>query len=94
MSVTAFQYFVDLVGALAAMLTTAALVPQAWLTWKTRRADDVSFGMYSMFTTGVALWLVYGLMVGAWTVIIANGLTLVVALFILSMKLRFGRRRR
>jgi MtN3 and saliva related transmembrane protein len=50
--------------------------------------------MYSMFTTGVALWLVYGLMVGAWPVIIANGLTLVVALFILSMKLRFGRRRR
>lgn len=78
------------IGALAAILTTGAFIPQAWLTWKTRRADGVSLGMYSIFTLGVALWLVYGVIIGAWPVIIANAVTLALALFILVMKLRFG----
>lgn len=84
------RHFDDFIGALAAVLTTAAFIPQAWLTWKTRRAEGISLGMYSIFTTGVALWLAYGLIIGAWPVIIANMLTLALALFILVMKLRFG----
>jgi len=80
----------NLVGSLAAALTTLAFVPQAWLTWKSRRAEGISLGMYSIFTIGVALWLVYGLMLGAWPVIVANLITLVLAVFILGMKLRFG----
>ena len=80
----------NLIGSLAAFLTTLAFVPQAWLTWKSRRAEGVSLGMYTIFTTGVALWLVYGLLLGAWPVIIANVVTLVLAVFILAMKLRFG----
>jgi len=79
----------DLIGFMAATLTTGAFIPQAWLTWKTRRADGVSLGMYSIFTTGVALWLAYGLMIGSWPVTIANAITLALALFILVMKLRF-----
>jgi MtN3 and saliva related transmembrane protein len=78
----------DWVGTAAATLTTIAFVPQAWLTWKTRRADGVSLGMYSIFTAGVALWLLYGVMLNAWPVIIANVVTLVLAAFILLMKLR------
>jgi MtN3 and saliva related transmembrane protein len=85
-----FPHFDDVVGGLAAILTTAAFIPQAWLTWKTRHAGGVSLGMYSIFTTGVALWLVYGLLIDAWPVIIANGITLALAFFILGMKLRFG----
>jgi MtN3 and saliva related transmembrane protein len=85
-----FPHLDDLVGALAAISTTAAFIPQAWLTWKTRHAGGVSLGMYSIFTTGTALWLTYGLMIGAWPVVVANGITLVLALFILGMKLRFG----
>lgn len=80
----------DLIGALAAIFTTIAFVPQAWLTWKTRSAQGISLGMYSIFTTGVALWLAYGTIIDAWPVIIANAITLALALFILSMKLRFG----
>lgn len=80
----------NLVGALAAILTTVAFVPQAWMTWKTRRADGVSLGMYGIFTTGVAMWLLYGVLLGAWPIIIANVFTLTLALFILGMKLRFG----
>jgi len=80
----------DAIGYLAATLTTAAFIPQAWLTWKTKRADGVSLGMYSIFTLGVALWLIYGLVIGAWPIIIANAITLALALFILVMKLRYG----
>ena len=55
----------DAIGYRAATLTTAAFIPQAWLTWKTQRVDGVSLGMYSIFTPGVALWLVYSLVIGA-----------------------------
>lgn len=89
-SIAALHEFGTLIGALAATLTTIAFIPQAWLTWKTRRAEGVSLGMYSLFTTGVALWLLYGVILGAWPVIIANTVTLVLALSILGMKLRFG----
>lgn len=80
----------DLIGYLAASLTTIAFVPQAWLTWKTKRAEGVSLGMYLIFTSGVALWLAYGLMLGAWPIVAANTITLGLALFILGMKLRYG----
>jgi MtN3 and saliva related transmembrane protein len=86
----ALQHFDNLIGALAAIFTTTAFIPQVVLTWKTRRADGISLGMYSLFTTGVALWLAYGVIIGAWPVIIANTLTLALALFILAMKIRFG----
>lgn len=78
------------IGGIAALLTTIAFLPQAWLTWRSRRADGVSLGMYGIFTTGVVLWLVYGLAIGSWPVIAANACTLALALFILGMKLRFG----
>ena len=74
----------------AATITTASFVPQAWLIWKTRRAQGLSVGMYAMFVVGVALWLGYGLMLNAWPVIIANAITLVLALFILGVRIRSG----
>ena len=61
----------DLIGFSAAFLTTASFVPQAWLTFKTRDVSGISLGMYSAFTLGVALWLVYGLSLGAWPVVVA-----------------------
>ena len=79
----------ELIGYAAAALTTCSFVPQAWLTFKTRDVRGISLGMYGVFTLGVALWLVYGLIVAAWPVVAANAITLVLALFILGMKLRF-----
>ncbi len=81
--------WIDLVGSLAACLTTAAFVPQAWLSFKTRDVSGISLGMYIVFTVGVALWLAYGLLLHAWPLIIANTITLALALAILVMKLRF-----
>jgi MtN3 and saliva related transmembrane protein len=81
----------DLIGFGAALLTTASFVPQAWLTFRTRDVSGISLGMYSVFTVGVALWLLYGLSLGDWPVVVANAITLALALSILVMKLRFGR---
>ncbi|QJC58085.1 Sugar transporter SemiSWEET [Polaromonas vacuolata] len=80
----------DLIGTLAACLTTASFVPQVWHTLRTRDVSGISLGMYLVFTVGVALWLVYGLLLGAWPVVVANAVTLILALTILVMKLRFG----
>lgn len=85
-----YPHLADLVGTLAATLTTLAFIPQAWMTWKKRHADGVSLGMYGIFTLGVSLWLVYGILLGAWPIIIANIVTLGLAVFILVMKMRFG----
>jgi len=79
----------ELLGYAAAVLTTVSFVPQAWLTFRTRDVRGISLGMYSVFTLGVALWLGYGLAVGAWPVVAANAVTLVLALSILVMKLRY-----
>jgi len=79
----------DFIGYVAACLTTLSFVPQVWHTFSTRDVRGISLGMYSAFTVGVALWLVYGLLLGAWPVVVANGITLVLAMAILVMKLRF-----
>ena len=83
--------WVDIVGSLAAILTTVSFFPQAWHSFKTRDVSGVSLGMYSVFTVGVALWLVYGLLLRAWPIVVANVITLALALAILGMKVVFGR---
>lgn len=79
----------DLIGYIAASLTTLSFLPQALHTFRTRDVSGISLGMYSMFATGVALWLVYGLLLGAWPIVVANAVTLALALAILVMKLRY-----
>lgn len=81
---------IDLIGGAAAMLTTTAFIPQVWQIWKTRHTKDISLGMYIAFTGGVALWLAYGILLGSWPIIIANGITLLLAGAVLIMKIRFG----
>ena len=81
--------YADLIGFAAATLTTVSFVPQAWLTFKTKDVSGISLGMYSVFTTGVAGWLVYGLLLEAWPIVIANVITLALAAAILVMKLRY-----
>lgn len=81
---------IDTIGSIAAVLTTVSFVPQAWHSFKTRDVSGISLGMYSVFTLGVALWLLYGVLLQAWPLIIANSITLVLAAAILAMKLRFG----
>jgi MtN3 and saliva related transmembrane protein len=78
----------DLIGVVAAVLTTCSFVPQAIKVLRTRETAAISLIMYSMFTTGVALWLAYGILTTQWSITIANATTLVLAGTILTMKLR------
>jgi len=80
----------DLIGAAAGALTTIAFIPQVWRVWQTRSARDLSLSMYLIFTSGVVLWLLYGIMLGALPIIAANGITLLFAGTVLAMKLKFG----
>ena len=80
----------DLIGAVAGTLSTIAFIPQAWRIWRTRSARDLSLPMYLIFTAGVALWLLYGLVLGALPIIVCNGVTLLLAGTVLAMKLKFG----
>ena len=80
---------IDWVGSVAAFLTTASFIPQAWQTFHTRDVSGISLGMYSLFTVGVALWLIYGILLMAMPIIIANSITTSLALMILVMKLRY-----
>lgn len=81
---------IDVIGYAAALLTTVAFLPQAWLTYRTRKADGISLAMYSVFVIGIVLWLVYGLLVGRGPLIVANLITLVLSSFILGMKVKYG----
>ncbi len=78
----------EFIGFTAAFLTTAAFVPQALKVYKTQKTEDLSAGLFSMLFVGVALWLVYGLLMGAMPVIAANAITLVLVAYILWMKIR------
>lgn len=82
---------IDWLGFAAATLTTSSFLPQAWLTFRTRDVSGISLGMYSVFTLGIMVWFAYGWMLGAWPVIVANGITLVLAAGILLMKIVLGR---
>jgi len=78
------------IGGIAAMLTTCSFIPQVWRVWQTRHTKDISLVMYALFSCGVALWLVYGILLFSWPIIIANSITLVLAGTVLVLKLRFG----
>jgi len=80
----------DWIGYAAAALTTGSFLPQALLIIRTRQTSGISLGMYVIFTLGVAMWLLYGALVGNWPMIAANTVTLALALTILVLKLRHG----
>jgi len=90
--VIATGVWVELLGYLAACLTTLSFAPQAWLLFRTRKVDGISLGMYSAMTTGVVLWLVYGLLIRSWPLVAANVVTLSLAGSILAMKVVLSRR--
>lgn len=76
----------DLIGYLAATLTTVSFLPQAIMTVKTRDTSSLSLGMYSMFTLGVLLWLIYGVYLSNVAIVAANAVTFLLAASILIVK--------
>jgi len=81
--------FVTLIGFTAGTLTTLSFVPQVARTYRTKRCDDLSAGMLLAFSTGVVLWLVYGLFLRSAPIIVANAVTFALLAAILLMKARY-----
>jgi MtN3 and saliva related transmembrane protein len=75
------------IGTLAAVASITSFTPQAWKIIKSRHTDDLSAGTYVLTCTGFTLWTIYGLLIGAWPVIVTNAVCLMLAGFILTMKL-------
>lgn len=80
-------------GFVAGACTTAAFVPQVLKTWRTRSAEDVSLATFAIFGFGVLLWLVYGLYIDSWPIVIANGITLILASAMVVFTWRYRRRK-
>ena len=78
------------VSAIAATLTTAAFVPQAVHIIRYKETKAISLVMYVAFASGVALWLLFGALIGNWPIMISNAITLILTLAIVGMKLRYG----
>ena len=82
----------DILGFLAGTLTTAALVPQVWRTFRTKDVSGISLRMYTIFTIGIAVWLAYGVLLKEMPMLVANSVSLVLACAVLVMKLRYRHR--
>lgn len=80
------------IGLAAAALTTFSFLPQVVKVWRSRRADDISVGMYSLFCVGIVLWLAYGLLTRDLPIIVANAVTLALAGSVLVLAVRYRRR--
>jgi MtN3 and saliva related transmembrane protein len=77
-------------GFIAGLFTTISFLPQAWQVWKTQSVKDISLGMYVIFTTGVGLWLVYGIILNSLPLILSNADTFTLAALILVLKIWLG----
>lgn len=82
---------ITLIGLLAGILTTVAFVPQLLVTYRSKSADDLSLWLLVTFNAGIVLWLLYGFLIHSFPVIVANSVTLVLALAILLLKVKYRR---
>jgi MtN3 and saliva related transmembrane protein len=80
---------VTILGLVAGALTTLSFLPQLVKAWKSRSTRDISFGMLALFSAGLVLWIVYGLLMADVPVIAANAITLFLVGLILALKLRY-----
>jgi len=78
------------IGYFAGFLTTTALIPQLIKTWKTKSTRDISLGMFVTLCSGIFCWLIYGFLIDEEPVILWNAITLLLALSILGMKLKYN----
>lgn len=82
-------FYVEILGLLAALFTTVSFVPQVYKIGKTKSADGVSLTMFLIFFSGIALWLIYGIYLGSWPMILANVITGVLSLIIIYFKIKY-----
>ena len=79
-----------LIGLIAAICTTSSFLPQVIKTWKSKKTKDISFLMYAILAMGLLLWLVYGIIIRDFPLIMANSISLGLALCVLFLKIKHG----
>lgn len=79
----------EIIGALAAIITTTAFLPQVYKTWKTKDTKSLSLTMYGSFFVGVVLWIIYGFYLKSIPMILANAITALSALILIRLKLKY-----
>ena len=79
----------EIIGLAAATLTTAAFIPQVYKTWKTKSVDELSLTMYLVFFIGIVLWLIYGIYIESFSIILANTITGFLVLLLIYFKLKY-----
>ncbi len=79
----------EIIGLIAAALTTSSFVPQVYKAWKFNSTKDISMTMYLVFCTGTVLWLIYGIRIDSLSIVIANAVTMLLSLLIIIAKLKF-----
>ena len=84
-------FSIEIIGFIAAILTTSAFIPQVYKTRKTKSVENLSLSMYLVMLTGVILWLVYGFYIKSTAIIVANALTSALILMLLNYKIRFSK---
>lgn len=82
-------FTIETIGIAAGTLTTLSFVPQVVKTWRTKSAQGLSLGMFSLFCIGLVLWLIYGIALSSPSIILANALTLILASALLVFKFTF-----
>jgi MtN3 and saliva related transmembrane protein len=82
---------VETLGMIAGTLTTIAFVPQVLKIYRTKSAKDVSYLMFSIFSTGICFWLIYGILIRSTPIIAANAVTLTLSVIIIALKVRYHR---
>ena len=84
------EQLIAVIGIVATLLAVVSLVPQVVRTWRTRSAVDLSGSWLLIAIVSMILWIAYGTLLSAWAIVVANAITLFLALLLLVMKIRFG----
>ncbi len=82
---------IEIIGLIAATLTTAAFLPQVYQTWKTKDVSGLSLPMFTMFFVGIVFWLIYGVLKESLPIILANAITVISSFLLLYFKIKYGK---
>ena len=83
--------YIEIIGLIAAFLTTASFLPQVYKTWKSKDVSSLSLPMLSMFFVGVIMWLIYGFLIESLAIILANAITVISLFLLVYFKLKYSK---
>ncbi len=81
---------IEILGLIAAVLTTSAFLPQVYKTWKTKDVSSLSMPMLILFFVGIILWFIYGIYINSLSLIIANGITIGSYVLLIFFKVKYA----